>query len=285
MQRHRAQFALSLMCRVLEVSRSGYYAWLQRPPSAHQQQDQQLTTQIQAIYEQSRKTYGSPRVQAELRAQGLGCSRKRVARLMRQQGLTAQQRQRYVRTTDARHARPVAANHLQQQFEVAQLDTVWSSDITYVPTQEGWLYLAVVLDLCSRRVVGWHMAATLEVTLVGQAFEMACQQRHPAPGLLHHSDRGSQYASDDFQQLLAQRGMVCSMSGRGNCYDNAPVESFFATLKREWVHQRHYSTREEAQSSIFDYLEVFYNRQRRHSALGYLSPAEYERQQQLAIAA
>lgn len=285
MQQHRSLFALAMLCRVLQVSRSAYYAWLQRPASARAQQDQRLTQEIQAIHERSRHTYGSPRIHAELQAQGMGCSEKRVARLMHNCGLKARQRRRYQKTTDSQHSLPVAANVLGQQFQVQQLNQVWAGDITYVWTQEGWLYLAVVLDLCSRRVVGWHMAPSLEAPLVIKAFDMAWQQCRPEPGLLHHSDRGSQYASGAFQEVLTQHGMVCSMSRKGNCWDNAPVESFFATLKTELISGQRYVTRAEAKSAIFDYIEVFYNRQRRHSTLGYRSPLEYERQQRLPVAA
>jgi transposase InsO family protein len=278
---YREHFALALLCRVLEVSRSGYYAWCHRSPLApgvRQQQDQQLTEQIQAIHAQSRQTYGSPRIHAELQAQGIYCGEKRVARLMQAAGLQARPPQRYQRTTDSRHSLPVAPNHLQQQFEVAQVNQVWSGDITYVWTQEGWLYLAVVLDLCSRRVIGWAMSHCLDTELVVRALMMAWQQRCPGVGLLHHSDRGSQYASLWYQGLLEQWEMVGSMSGKGNCWDNAPVESFFATLKTELIYRHRYVTREQARNAIFEYIEVFYNRQRRHSSLGYLSPVEYERQ-------
>ena len=278
-QQQRPHFTLSLRGRVLQVTRSAYDAWLKRPTSARTQRDQELTPQITAIHEQSRRTYGSPRVHIELQAQGVICSEKRVARLMQASGLVARPRRRLVRTTDSKHGLPVAVNAVQQQFAVGQLNRVWAGDITYIGTGEGWLYLAVVLDLGSRRVLGWHMAPSLEAPLVVKALEMAWQQRGatPATGLLHHSDRGSQYASGSFQAALAQRGISCSMSGKGNCWDNAVVESFFATLKAET--SQDYATRELARSALFDYIEVFYNRQRRHSTLGYLSPAAYEEQQ------
>ena len=285
MQQHRSQFALAMLCRVLQVSRSGYYTWSQRALSSRAQQDQQLAQQVRTIHVQSRYTYGSPRVHAALQAQGIGCSQKRVARLMQALQLKARQARRYKATTDSSHGLPVASNLLARQFKVEQSNQVWAGDITYVWTGEGWLYLAVVLDLCSRRVVGWHMAPRLNTQLVVRALEMAWQQRRPAPGLLHHSDQGSQYASGSFQEVLAQRGLVCSMSRKGNCWDNAPVESFFATLKTELIHGQRFATRAAAMSAIFDYIEVFYNRQRRHSALGYVSPAEYEARQPLAMAA
>jgi putative transposase len=287
---HRAQFSLCVLCRMLEVTHSGYYAWRQRPRSQRRQQDEQLLVHIRKIYEQSQGRYGSPRVHQELQAQGVRCSEKRVARLMQEQHLVAVPPRRFVVTTDSQHALPVAPNELDRQYQVeavADVNHVWASDITYVPTAEGWLYVAVVLDLKSRKVIGWGMEASLEQGLVSGALEMALGQRQPQPGLLHHSDRGSQYASRHYQGLLQRQGISCSMSRKGNCWDNAPVESFFATLKKELVHRENYRTREEAKASLFQYIEVFYNRQRRHSALGYLSPEEYERrlQQPLAMAA
>lgn len=277
-QRHRREFPLGLMCRVLAVARSGYYAWARRAPSRRTYIDQQLSTAIRAVHAASRRTYGSPRVQAELVAQGWRCGRHRVARLMRTAGLTGHRRRRWRVTTDSRHGHPVATNTLARQFAVARLDQVWAADLTYVPTDEGWLYLAVVLDLASRRVVGWAMAARLTHPLALAALEMALRHRRPAGGLLHHSDRGSQYASADYQARLAQHGLQVSMSRPGDVWDNAMAESFFATLKTELVHQRHFRTRHEARAELFEYIEIWYNRRRRHSALGYLSPAVYEQQ-------
>ncbi len=267
------------MCRVLAVSRSGYYAWCERPLSARAHADQQLGLAIRAVHAASRRTYGSPRVQAELGAQGWRCGRHRVARLMRAAGLAGQPRRRFRGTTDSGHAFPVVANTLARQFAVARPNQVWAADLTYVPTDEGWLYLAVVLDLASRRVVGWAMQARLTEGLALDALHMALGQRRPGGGLVHHSDRGSQYASRAYQAALARQGIHPSMSRRGNVGDNAVVESFFATVKTELVHQRHYRSRREAQADLFDYLELWYNRRRRHSALGYLSPAAFERQQ------
>lgn len=289
-QAHRQQFALPVLCRMLQVTRSGYYAWRQRPRSQRQQQDEQLLVHIRATYETSQGRYGSPRVHQELQAQGIHCSAKRVARLMQAQHLVAVSPRRFVVTTDSRHTLPVAANTLNRQYQVeavADVNQVWAGDITYVPTAEGWLYVAVVLDLKSRKVVGWGMESSLEQGLVAGALEMALGQRQPSAGLLHHSDRGSQYASHRYQAGLCQQDIVCSMSRKGNCWDNAPVESFFATLKKELVHRHRYRTRAEAKNSLFQYIEVFYNRQRRHSALGYLSPDEYERRllQPLPVAA
>ncbi len=264
------------MCRVLAVSKSGYYAWRGRQESRRSRENRRLLVEIKTVHAESRKTYGSPRIHAELQARGRRCSQNRVARLMRLDAVCAKQKRRFKATTDSKHPLPVAENLLDRHFEPEAPNTVWASDITYIWTQEGWLYLAVVLDLCSRRIVGWSMQPRLERKLVLDALDMAVQARRPAKGLLHHSDRGSQYASGDYQAMLAHATMVCSMSRRGNCWDNAPVESFFSTLKRELVHHRRYRSRTEARAEIFEYIEVWYNRRRRHSSLGYLSPAEYE---------
>ena len=282
-QAHREVFSLSVMLRVLQVSRSAYHAWRQRPLSQWAQRDEQLLVPIREIYQMSQSRYGSPRVHRELQAQGIRCSAKRVARLMQAHHLVAQVPRKFVVTTDSQHALPVAGNRLNRAYQieaVAEVNRIWAGDITYVPTAEGWLYVAVVLDLKSRRVVGWGMEASLEQGLVAGALRMAVQQRQPAAGLLHHSDQGSQYASHRYQEQLQQQGIVCSISRKGNCWDNAPVESFFATLKKELVHRERYRTREEAKASLFHYIEVFYNRQRRHSSLGYVSPVEYERRLQ-----
>ena len=269
---------MARLCRALSVSRSGYYAWQKRAPSRRGARDGELLAQIKEAHARSRRTYGSPRIHAELRARGTCCSRKRVARLMRTACLSARRPRRAARTTDSRHALPVAPNLLGRDFTAAAPDRRWAADITYVPTAEGWLYLAVILDLFSRRVVGHACAATLATALVAEALALACGRRSPAAGLLHHSDRGSQYASGEYRSRLAEVGAQASMSRRGGCYDNAAVESFFGTLKTELTHRRRYATRAEARAEIFEYVEVFYNRERRHSALGYLSPAEYEAQ-------
>lgn len=276
MQNHARGHKVARLCRALSVSRSGYYAWLRREPSRRSARDGELLLQIREAHAKSRRTYGSPRVHAESRAQGMRCSRKRVARLMRAAGLSAHRPRRAVRTTDSRHALPVAPNLLGRDFSAQAPDLRWAADITYVPTAEGWLYLAVILDLFSRRVVGHAAAATLATSLIVEALRVACGRRRPGAGLLHHSDRGSQYASGEYQARLSEVGAQCSMSRRGDCYDNAAVESFFGTLKTELIHGRRYATRSEARSDIFEYIEMFYNRERRHSALGYLSPAEYE---------
>jgi putative transposase len=273
----KAHFPVEFMCEQLEVSRSGFYAWRERPESAHQQEDQKLAEEVAQAHEDSRGTYGSPRVHAELRARGRKVSRKRVARLMKQQKLEARKKRRSVRTTDSNHRHPVAPNVLERDFSPVQPNSTWATDITYVWTGEGWLYLAVVLDLFSRMVVGWSMSEHIDTKLVLGGLEMALEGRQPPKGLIHHSDRGSQYASAEYQQALASRAIQCSMSRKGNCWDNAVVESFFGTLKSELVYRTHFATRHQARLEIFEYIEVFYNRKRRHSSLGYLSPWEYER--------
>lgn len=274
---HASEYPVTMLCRVLGLARSGYYAWRARSVSARKERDQQLTSQIQTIFTDSRRTYGSPRVHAHLQAQGIRTARKRVARLMRQAQLCARARRRSVRTTDSRHTEPIAPNLLARTFQAEAPDRVWVADITYLPTREGWLYLAVVLDLFGRRVVGWSMQPSLERGLVLTALSHALQRRQPQPGLLHHSDRGSQYASAEYQAHLAQAQIRCSMSRKGNCWDNAAMESFFATLKAE-LPVSVFDSHAAARSAVFDYIERFYNRVRLHSTLGYRSPVAYERQ-------
>jgi putative transposase len=278
MAAEKQKHPVALLCGVLRVSRSGYYAWLIRPESARSIENKLLLVKIKAIHKKNRKAYGSPRVHQQLMKDGERCSEVRVAKLMAANGIRVQQKHKFIATTDSKHDHPVADNVLDRQFEVHEPNKVWGSDITYIPTGEGWLYLSSVLDLGMRGVVGWSMADSLDSSLVMDALEMAYRRKLPGPGLLHHSDRGSQYASDDYQRLLARYGMRVSMSRKGDCWDNAVVESFFATLKRELVHHRKYRTREEARRDIFEYIEVFYNRERLHSSLSYMSPAEYERQ-------
>jgi putative transposase len=281
-RRHEGAYTVALMCRVLRVSRAGYYAWRRRVPAARVVADAALTTAIEVVHTTSRCTYGSPRVHAELRAQGTRVGRKRIARLMRRAGLVARPRRRFVVTTASTHAHPIAANQLDRQFAVGVIggpDRVWASDLTYLPTREGWLYLAVVLDLGSRRVVGWAMRHTLEQGVTLEALAMALAHRRPGRGVLHHSDRGSQYAAGAYRAELAAHGMGCSMSRTGDCWDNAVAESFFATLKTELVAGAHWPTREAARAAVFEYIEVWYNRQRRHSSLGYVPPAVYEAMQ------
>jgi len=276
----KAAFPVRLLCRTLQVSRAGFYAWEGRPPAPRVQADARLGLEIAAIHAESRQRYGSPRIHAELGHRGCRTSRKRVARLMRTRGLVARRRRRFRVTTHSQHPFPVAPNVLARQFERHQPDRAWATDITYIPTGEGWLYLAVLLDLCSRLAVGWAMSDRITDELTLDALGMALARRRPPQGLLHHSDRGSQYASGDYQQVLAQHGIVGSMSRRGNCWDNAVAESFFATLKVELVHDAAWATRAAARAELVEYLEVFYNGQRRHSALGYLSPRAFERQRE-----
>ena len=271
------RFPITALCRTLRVAKSGYYAWCGREPSARHREDETITQRIREHFEASRQTYGSPRILRDLREEGIACGKHRVARLMRVAGLRALLPRRFQVTTDSKHALPVAKNLLNQDFTASRADERWAADITYLWTGEGWLYLAVVLDLFSRRIVGWSMQASLHKELVLSALAMALGQRRPDCGLLHHSDRGSQYASLEFQGALAAAGGVCSMSRRGNCFDNAVVESFFGTLKVELVHRCRFATREMARREVFDYIEVWYNQQRRHSSLGYVSPVEFER--------
>jgi transposase InsO family protein len=261
----------------MQVTRSGYYAWRKREPSARKKQDETLLKLIRQFFERSKQTYGSPRILHDLKGVGFACGKHRVARLMRQSGLRAVVGPRWRVTTDSKHALPVAENRLDRDFGASEANLKWAGDITYLWTGEGWLHLAVVLDLFSRRVVGWSMRATLDRSLVLGALESALGHRCPEAGLIHHSDRGSQYASADFQAALKAAQIACSMSRRGNCYDNAVVESFFGTLKQEMVNRCRFATRESARQAVFEYIEVWYNRQRRHSSLGYVSPVEFER--------
>jgi transposase InsO family protein len=273
---HRGRWPVRLLCDVLRVSAGGYYTWRRRPASARQRRRDALVVELRAIHQEVQGRYGSPRMHAELAARGRACCVNTVARLMRTHGIAAKTRRKFRHTTDSNHDRPVAANVLDRQFEPAAANRAWVADITYIPTREGWLYLAAVEDLYSRQIVGWSMGERISSRLVVDALEMAVSRRLPGAGLVAHSDRGSQYASEHYQRLLAKHGITCSMSRRGDCWDNAPMESFFASLKKELVHDEDYQTRAEARVSVFEYIEVFYNRVRRHSALRYLSPAEYE---------
>jgi putative transposase len=274
---HQDQWPVRLLCRTLGVSKAGYYAWRQRPVSLQEQWREQLVVRIRAIHALVKGRYGSPRIHAELQAQGEGCCVNTVAKLMRDHDIVAKTARKFrCTTTDSDHSLPVADNLLDRQFGAQAPNQRWVADITYIPTREGWLYLAAVEDLYSRRVVGWSMADHLESRLVVDALEMAVQRRLPGEGLLAHSDRGSQYASEHYQLLLGRHGIACSMSRKGDCWDNAPMESFFASLKKELVHDADFATRAQARAAVFEYIEVFYNNQRRHSSLGYVSPAEYE---------
>ncbi len=274
---HRARYPVPAMCELLEVSCSGYHAWRGRGPSPREQENNRLLMQIRAIHSASHGSYGSPRVHEELRDQGKVVSLNRVRRLMKKNGIATRHKRKFRATTDSRHNLPVAPNLLGQEFVTERPDQVWLADVTYLWTDEGWLYLACVLDLYSRLVVGWAMSEHNDRQLVIAALGMAYFQRRPARGLVHHSDRGSVYCSHDYQKLLKQYGMVCSMSRKANCYDNAPIESWFKSLKVEWVHLRRFATRAQARSDAFSYIETFYNPRRRHSSLGYLSPREFER--------
>jgi transposase InsO family protein len=283
--REKATFPIALLCTVLGVTRAGFYATQRRPAPARRREDPQLAVYVAAAHAASRGRYGSPRVYQELQAQGHAVGRHRVARLMREQGLRAREKRRFQRTTDAQHGLPVAANVLDRQFTVATPNTAWVSDITYLWTREGWLYLVVILDLFSRRVVGWAVHDRITRQLALDALTMALRQRQPRAGLVHHSDRGSQYASGDYQAVLTAHGAVCSMSRRANCWDNAVAESFFSTLKIELAHDADWTTHAEAYAAVAEYLEIFYNTQRRHSVLGYVSPVAFERQHGEKLAA
>jgi transposase InsO family protein len=273
---HRDEFPVTRMCKVLNVSPSGYYAWRKRPVSKRKMANRKLYKQIKAVYNQNHGVYGSPRIYRALQAQGVICSENRVARLMRRRGLRAKQSKCYKVTTKRNKAHAVAPNLLKRDFVANRPNQKWLTDITYIPTQEGWLYLAVVLDLFSRRIVGWAMSDRMTSDLTMDALKMAVRQRQPDSNLIHHSDQGSQYTDGEYQQLLKDWGMQVSMNGVGSWYDNAPTESFIGSLKSEWVHDHTYRTRDEGRGDIFYYIEAFYNRRRLHSSLGYLSPEAYE---------
>ena len=273
----RGEFPVTRMCKELSVSPSGYYAWRYRPHSAREMANQELVQRIEAVYNDAQGTYGSPRIYYELKDQGVACSKNRVARLMRLRGLQAKQVKRYRSTTKRNKKHPVAPNLLKRDFRTDRPEQKWLTDITYIPTREGWLYLAAVLDLYTRRIVGWAMSQRMTADLTIRALKMAIRQRQPGAGLIHHSDQGSQYTDGTYQTVLKDHEIQASMNGVGTWYDNAPMESFFGTLKSELVHHRVYHTREEARPDLFYYIEAFYNRRRRHSALGYLSPEAYER--------
>jgi putative transposase len=274
-QQHTA-FTVSRMCQLLEVSRSGYYEWLSRPPRPPADTAQEVQDNIQRYFAQGRGTYGTRRIKHLLTQDGLRVSRRRIGRVLAQAGLRCKTQRKFKAPRSAEQAQTIAPNQLNREFTVQVPDTIYVGDITYLPTGEGWLYLAVVLDLCSRAVVGWSMAHHMRAELVNQALAMAIYQRQPAAGLIMHTDRGSQYGADSYQQLLTQHGIQPSMSRKGNCWDNAVAESFFHTLKTELVYLEDFDTHEYAQTAVFEYIEVFYNRQRCHSANGYLAPLAYE---------
>jgi len=280
--KQQTEFRIRAMCRVLQVSRSGYYESLKRPPSTHCIEDDKLRPQIKAAFKKGRKNYGTRRIKDALQKQETNVSRRRIGRLMREEGLKVQTKRKFKVTTDSNHDKPIAPNLLERNFTVATPNTAYVGDITYIPTREGWLYLAVVIDLFSRAVVGWSMGSRMTAGLVNSALLMAIWTRKPAKGLIFHSDRGSQYASDSYREILNNYGINASMSRKGDCWDNAVAESFFHTLKIELVHHDDYETREEARASIFEYIEVFYNRQRSHSFIGYEAPLVYESMQEAA---
>jgi putative transposase len=272
----KAQYPIEVLCDVLEVSRAGFYAHHTRPKSKHATRDELLGEKIVAIHAEGRRAYGSPRVHEQLAKQGEHVSRKRVIRLMQERDLRGKRRRHFHTTTDSDHVMPVASNILARDFTASAPNQKWVGDITYVPTREGWLYLATLLDLFSRRVVGWSMSDRMPTALPLAALDMALRMRRPPRGLVHHTDRGSQYASAEYQAVLATHGLVASMSRKGNCWDNAVAESFFATLKVELVREVDFATRAEARAAVFEYIEVFYNRQRLHSSIGYATPSEFE---------
>jgi putative transposase len=276
MHQQHTEFKVSRMCQLLEVSRSGYYEWRSRPPRAEVEAEQHVEAKVKHYFAQGRGTYGTRRIKYLLTQEGLQVSRRRIGRLLTQAGLRCKTRRKCKAPTASGQAQTVAPNQLNREFTVQEPDTMYVGDITYLPTREGWLYLAVVLDLCSRAVVGWSMADHMRAELVNQALAMALCQRQPAVGLIMHTDRGSQYGADSYRQLLTQHGIQPSMSRKGNCWDNAVAESFFHTLKTELVYLEEFDTHEYAQTAVFEYIEVFYNRQRCHSANGYLAPLAYE---------
>jgi putative transposase len=274
-------YSILSLCQNLEASPSGYYDWQKRLqfPGSRAKQNRSLTKEIRELHAQSRQTYGSPRIQKELQKKGRRHGRNRIARLMQEEGLYGRQKGRYrVQTTDSNHDEPIAPNHLAQAPKPTAPNQIWVADITYIQTKEGWLYVAAILDLYSRKIVGWAMSARIDTALVLQALGMALRHRNPLPDLLFHSDRGVQYASKDYRSALARAGLTASMSRKGNCYDNASMESFWSTLKLELAFRRDFASRAQARTEIFDYIEIFYNRQRSHSALNYLSPVDFELQ-------
>lgn len=275
---HREEFPVELMCRVLGVSKSGYFAWTKRDRSPREARRNELVDKIERIHQGSRNTYGSPRVYKTLKGMGERCSKATVERLMRENGIRSKVRRKYKATTDSNHSLPVAPNRVKREFTATAPNRLWVTDITYLWTEEGWLYLAAIVDVFTRKVVGWAMKDRLTLPLVTEALEMAILRQRPGRGLVHHSDRGCQYAAREYQRLMWRHHMVPSMSRRGQCWDNALMESFFHTLKTEHVYHERFTTRNEAKNSVFEWIEVFYNRQRIHSALGFVSPECYERQ-------
>jgi putative transposase len=280
---HRSEFRVAKMCQSLEVSRSAYYAWRNRPISARELNNKKIFEKIKKIYQQSRGLYGSPRITAELKAQGIYCNHKRVARLMQRGNIRAKTRKRFRVIPQRKHQYPVAVNILQQTFQASVIDSIWASDITYIQTKEGWLYLVAILDVCSRMIVGWSMDSYVDHILVLRAIHQALGHRNPVDGCIFHSDRGTQFACDNVRLYLKEQNFTQSMCGKGNCFDNAIMETFFGTLKTELVYFNTYQTRAEAKQSIFEYIEIYYNRYRRHSALDYMSPFEFEYKMKVTV--
>jgi transposase InsO family protein len=276
MRKHQNEFRLRSMCRVLQVSASGYYAWLARPESRRASEDRELVRHIQRIHSRSRQAYGTLKVHCALQDEGVACGKHRIARLRREHGIQTRRRRRFVVTTRSKHRHWIAPNLLQRSFTAEAPNRIWVGDVTFIATRGGWLYLAVLLDLYSRKVVGWSMGERNDVQTVQAALRMAIEHRQPAPGLIHHTDRGTLYAADGYRSLMSDHGMVPSMSRKKDCWDNAVAESFFATLKNELLHGRDYRTRDQARTEVFEYIEVFYNRQRIHQTLGYHSPLAFE---------
>jgi putative transposase len=280
-RQHQKDYPVQRMCRVLDVSDSGYYDWRDRPPSERQQRHQQIAQAAARAYFESHRIYGYRKVHQDLRSAGVPCGEDMVRQVMRENGLHSRIRRKYITTTDSDHAEPVADNILNRDFLADRPNEKWVADITYIATAEGWLYLAAVMDLFSRRIVGWATSETIDAALAASALKRAVEQRFPESGLLHHSDRGVQYASEKYQAILKECQIVCSMSRKGNCWDNAVMENFFGSLKNEWILEQVFPTRQAAKESLFKYIEVFYNHQRRHASLGYVSPAAYEEQYEL----
>lgn len=277
MEENREEFPVELMCQALNVSKSGYWEWRKRDKFPRETKKNDLVEKIVKVHQGSRKTYGSPRVFKVLKGMGEKCSKATIERLMRENGIHAKMRRKFKATTNSKHDYPVAKNVIKRDFNVKAPNRLWCTDITYLWTVEGWLYLAVILDTFSRKIVGWAMNDKMTQALVADALKMAVNRQKPKPGLIHHSDRGSQYAADDYQKMLKKYGMICSMSRKGDCWDNAMAESFFHTLKIEHVYHEQFKTRCEAKTSVFEWIEVFYNRKRIHSAIGFMSPECYER--------
>jgi putative transposase len=278
---HQKEYPVQAMCVVLEVSDSGYYDWRDRPASERQQRHQRITQAATRVHYQYKRIYGYRKVHEELAADGVRCCEETVRQVMRENGLKSKVKRKFVITTDSDHSEPMAENILNRDFSAQRPNEKWAADITYIATGEGWLYMAAVMDLFSRRIVGWATSENIDAALAASALKMAIEQRHPDAGLLHHSDRGVQYASQDYQAILRTCQMTCSMSRKGNCWDNAVMENFFGSVKSEWLSDQTLATRQSAKESLFKYIEVFYNRQRRHASLGYVSPAAYEEQYEI----